>query len=105
LIWPSSSGPAVPCCETIRLAGRHGPANRQQIAGRLERNPVLRIIEQLNFGRCTFPRGLVTRKEGYEEESHTSVRDLLAMATLLENDLPVSYVMEAVKGPLIIKKN
>jgi len=33
------------------------------------------------------------------------VRDLLAMATLLENDLPVSYVMEAVKGPLIIKKN
>ncbi|HEY9199744.1 MAG TPA: anaerobic sulfatase maturase [Gammaproteobacteria bacterium] len=26
-----------------------------------------------------------------------------AMATLLENDLPVSYVMEAVKGPLVIK--
>jgi hypothetical protein len=26
------------------------------------------------------------------------------MATLLENDLPVSYVMEAVKGPLAITR-
>lgn len=29
---------------------------------------------------------------------------LRAMATLLENELPVSYVMEAIKGPLIIRK-
>jgi hypothetical protein len=27
------------------------------------------------------------------------------MATLLENDLPASYVMDAVKGPLIIRKD
>jgi uncharacterized protein len=30
---------------------------------------------------------------------------LRAMATLLENGLPVSYVMDAVKGPLVIKRN
>jgi uncharacterized protein len=29
---------------------------------------------------------------------------LNAMTTLLENDLPASYVMEAVKGPLVIKR-
>lgn len=29
----------------------------------------------------------------------------LAMATLLENDLPVAYVMEAVRGPLVIRKS
>lgn len=28
-----------------------------------------------------------------------------AMASLLENDLPASYVMEAVKGPLVIRKS
>jgi len=28
---------------------------------------------------------------------------LRAMTQLLENDLPVSYVMDAVKGPLVIK--
>jgi hypothetical protein len=27
------------------------------------------------------------------------------MTQLLENDLPVSLIMEAVKGPLVIKKN
>jgi hypothetical protein len=27
------------------------------------------------------------------------------MATLLENDLPVSYVMDAVKGPLLVRKD
>jgi uncharacterized protein len=30
---------------------------------------------------------------------------LRAMATLLENGLPVSYVMDAAKGPLVIKRN
>lgn len=30
---------------------------------------------------------------------------LRAMATLLEKDLPVSYVMDAVKGPLIIRRD
>ncbi len=29
---------------------------------------------------------------------------LRAMSTLLENDLPLSYVMQAVKGPLVISK-
>jgi uncharacterized protein len=29
---------------------------------------------------------------------------LQAMATLLENDLPVSHVMQAVKGPLVIRR-
>ena len=30
---------------------------------------------------------------------------LRAMTTLLENGLPASYVMDAVKGPLVIKRN
>jgi len=29
---------------------------------------------------------------------------LRAMATLLENDLPASRVMEAIKGPLVIRQ-
>ena len=42
---------------------------------------------------------------GYKKFFRHIRKYLRAMATLLENDLPVSYVMEAVKGPLIIKKN
>lgn len=41
---------------------------------------------------------------GYKKFFRHIRKYLRAMATLIENDLPVSYVMEAVKGPLIIKK-
>jgi uncharacterized protein len=41
---------------------------------------------------------------GYKKFFRHIRKYLRAMATLLENELPMSYVMEAVKGPLIIKK-
>ncbi len=41
---------------------------------------------------------------GYKKFFRHIRKYLRAMATLLENDLPVSYVMDAVKGPLIVKK-
>ncbi|MCQ1058983.1 anaerobic sulfatase maturase [Photobacterium sp. DNB23_23_1] len=41
---------------------------------------------------------------GYQAFFRHIRKYLRAMATLLNNDLPVSYVMEAVKGPLVIKK-
>jgi uncharacterized protein len=42
---------------------------------------------------------------GYKKFFRHIRKYLRGMATLLENDLPVSYVMEAVKGPLIIRKD
>lgn len=41
--------------------------------------------------------------DGYKKFFRHIRRYMRAMGTLLENELPVSYVMEAVKGPLIIK--
>lgn len=41
---------------------------------------------------------------GYKKFFRHTRKYLRAMATLLANELPVSYIMEAVKGPLIIKK-
>jgi len=41
---------------------------------------------------------------GYKKFFRHIRKYLRAMGTLLENELPVSYVMEAAKGPLIIKK-
>ena len=40
---------------------------------------------------------------GYRKFFRHIRKYLRAMATLLENDLPLSYVMEAVKGPLMIR--
>ena len=40
---------------------------------------------------------------GYKNFFHHIPKYLRAMTQLLENNLPVSYVMEAVKGPLVIK--
>lgn len=40
---------------------------------------------------------------GYKKFFHHIRKYLKAMTTLLENGLPASYVMEALKGPLIIK--
>lgn len=42
---------------------------------------------------------------GYEKFFLSIRKYLRAMTQLLENDLPVSYIMEAVKGPLLIQKN
>lgn len=42
---------------------------------------------------------------GYKKFFRHIRKYLRGMATLLENDLPVAYVMEAVKGPLIIRKD
>ena len=41
---------------------------------------------------------------GYKKFFRHIRKYLRVMTTLLENELPVSYIMEAVKGPLIIKK-
>lgn len=41
---------------------------------------------------------------GYKKFFRYIRKYLRAMGTLLENDLPVSHIMEAVKGPLIIKR-
>jgi len=43
--------------------------------------------------------------EGYGNFFRHIRKYLRAMAQLLENGLPVSYIMEAVKGPLLIKKS
>ena len=42
---------------------------------------------------------------GYRKFFRHIRKYLRAMTQLLENDLPVSLIMEAVKGPLVIKKN
>lgn len=41
---------------------------------------------------------------GYKKFFRHIRKYLRAMGTLLENDLPVSYVMDAVKGPVVIKR-
>jgi uncharacterized protein len=41
---------------------------------------------------------------GYRKFFRHIRKYLKVMATLLENGLPASYVMEAVKGPLVIKQ-
>ena len=41
---------------------------------------------------------------GYKKFFRHTRKYLQAMATLLENGQPAAYVMEAIKGPLIIKK-
>ena len=41
---------------------------------------------------------------GYKNFFHHISKYLRAMTQLLENNLPVSYVMDAVKGPLIIRQ-
>jgi len=41
--------------------------------------------------------------QGYKNFFHHIPKYLKAMTQLLENNLPVSYVMEAAKGPLVIK--
>jgi uncharacterized protein len=42
---------------------------------------------------------------GYKKFFQHIRKYLRTMATLLENSLPASYVMEAVKGPLVIKQS
>ena len=43
--------------------------------------------------------------DGYKKFFHHIGKYMRAMTQLLENGLPVTYIMEAVKGPLIIKKS
>lgn len=52
---------------------------------------------------CYDEPGLHYLCEGYKEFFLHIQKYMRAIATLLENGLPASYVMEAVKGPLVIK--
>ncbi len=52
---------------------------------------------------CYDEPGLHYLCEGYKEFFLHIQKYMKAMTTLLENGLPASYVMEAVKGPLVIK--
>ena len=51
---------------------------------------------------CRAARSLHYLCAGYKKFFRHSRKYLRAMTTLLENGLPVSYVMQAVDGPLII---
>jgi uncharacterized protein len=54
---------------------------------------------------CNDEPGLHYLCAGYRKFFRHIRKYLRAMTQLLENDLPVSLIMEAVKGPLVIKKN
>jgi uncharacterized protein len=52
-----------------------------------------------------YEQGLHYLCAGYKKFFLHIRKYLRAMTTLLENGLPVSYVMDAVKGPLVIKRS
>jgi len=54
---------------------------------------------------CHSEPGLHYLCAGYKKFFRHIRKYLRVMATLLENGLPPSYVMEAVKGPLVIRKD
>ena len=53
---------------------------------------------------CDGQPGLQYLCPGYRKFFRHIRKYLQVMTTLLENELPASYVMDAIKGPLVIKR-